>query len=88
MILLLVASSASVAYSLPPNAVETEWYDDGTYTNMVGWKFLDCSGDRQSWGIQTDWYKKYSDSCDSGGYSCETCYRDHNDVWHCNYLCP
>ena len=88
MLMLLIASVASVAYSLPPNSVETEWYSDATFTTLVGWKFLDCSGDRDTWGVQTSFWKKYSESCESGGFSCETCYVDMAGTTHCNYLCP
>ena len=87
MLALLICSVASIAYSLPPNAVQHEWYDDATYTNMVGWKNLDCSGYVETWGVQTNWWRVYKDSCSTGGFSCQTCYKDSNGITHCNWLC-
>jgi hypothetical protein len=87
MLFLIVASFASIASSLPSSSSETEWYDDDTYTNVVGWRYIDCSGARDSWGVRTNWYRVWGESCNYGGYYCHTCYVDMNGVTHCNYLC-
>ncbi|HEY0143329.1 MAG TPA: DUF6289 family protein [Thermoanaerobaculia bacterium] len=86
ILLLVLASFASVASSLPANSTETEWYDDDTYTNVVGWRYIDCSGARSTWGVRTNWYRVWGESCNGSGGYCQTCYVL-DGYTYCNYLC-
>ena len=58
---------AQTVYALPCHEVEHNYYDDATYTNQVGWKYLTCHG-TYSWGIVTQY-----DEVFDGDYCCGNC---------------
>lgn len=69
--MLLVAAitffSPTVVHALPSNEVDTEYYSDSTYTDLVGESILSCNGTRWSWGVKTVYKIVYSFPCFSGG---------------------
>ena len=59
---LLVGGGASLAAQQPPgpHAIITEFYTDGTYTELCGQRFYHCNGQTSRWGCLTAYSIRYS----------------------------
>lgn len=76
IVLLLIAVAVGVAANLgalPANSIYMEYYDDATFTNLVGWRVVDCVGGRTTWGVRTDFYYVESESCNGTWHNCQVC---------------
>ena len=79
--------STLTVQALPGSSVETTYYSDATYTDIVGSRIIGCNGVSYISGVRTQWYDRYSESCESGSYACYRCYEDQNGIMHCDELC-
>jgi len=76
IVLLLVAIVVGVVSNLgalPGSSVYIEYYDDNTFTNLVGWRLTDCVGGRTAWGVRTDYYYVDSEACNGSWHNCQYC---------------
>jgi Family of unknown function (DUF6289) len=87
LVVLAICSLAAAAGALPTNTTETWYYSDDTYSEVVGYRYIGCSGGNTHWGITTQWSDFYSESCSTGAYYCTRCFQDSNGITHCDYLC-
>ena len=76
ILLLLVAASATVAYSFQHAALETFYYTDITYTTQVGYRYIDCEYNIDQQGTQTTYFIQYEYDCDSSATLCNRWYYD------------
>jgi hypothetical protein len=62
----VVGFFAPSAEALPPTYRYTEWYSDGTYTVLVGWRLRNCQGVTTSWGTTSSFPIIEVDFCGIG----------------------
>ena len=64
---LLTAGLVSIAadvHACPANEVEDYYYSDGTYTDLVGYRILQCNcWGRWGWGSTTNYRLRYQTPC-------------------------
>ena len=74
---LLIASIATVAYSLPTSSSDTYYYDDSTYSNEVGYRYIGCNGGNYRTGnTSTGYWIQYGEYCSGYGSYCNQSYYD------------
>jgi hypothetical protein len=74
--ILVLAGVTSSLQALPQGGFDTLYYSDDTYTDVVGERYVGCTGGGTMTGVRTKFY-------DSEGWSCQTA-----DTTFCNrYYC-
>jgi hypothetical protein len=66
--LLLVMGIASVGQALPPAGTGHDdlFYSDGTFTTVVGERYMGCDGVVSNWGVRTSYVQMDSWDCATG----------------------
>ena len=71
-VLVCLAFSALITDGLPSQAREVVYYDDASFSNMVGESVLSCNSGSTSWGQTTPHFAELTYNCNPrGGYLCE-----------------
>lgn len=56
----------------PPCSSVTEFYSEASHTNLVGERYINCSGPMTGWGIITNYQIAYTTgSCPGHGIACD-----------------
>ncbi len=74
--LLTVGLVSSNSEALPPGGTGFEdiYYSDDTFTEVVGWRYMECQSTPSSWGVRTQYVQSSSWSCQPeppNYYSCK-----------------
>jgi hypothetical protein len=56
----------ALVWALPPNEVDTVYYESAEAGDLVGERLLACDGSHLSWGTATAHYATIATSCSSG----------------------
>ena len=67
------SSIDSRVQGLPVHGYATTYYSDGTFTTMVGFRRLTCSGIRSSGGVTSDYFRECDTDCWDMATECFTC---------------
>ncbi|HEX6097414.1 MAG TPA: DUF6289 family protein [Thermoanaerobaculia bacterium] len=59
--------------ALPQSGVYREFYSDGTFSTLVGWRSVECTGGRSSWGVTSAYSWAESWACNGEWVTCEKC---------------
>ena len=78
----LSLTMATGAEAAPTQEKETYYYSDDTFTEEVGYTYVDCDNNVYASGIQTAYKKVYWSACESStsGMGCFVCTLDHTCI--------
>jgi hypothetical protein len=63
-------AAAALVWALPPNEVDTLYFNDADFTNNIGERILFCDGSHYNWGITASQHRAFlSTPCGSGSPS-------------------
>lgn len=59
--------------ALPQSGIYREFYADNTFSDLVGWRSIDCVGGRSSWGVTSEYSWSESWACNGEWVTCQRC---------------
>jgi hypothetical protein len=87
LLILVVAGITSSVQALPSGGIDIVYYDDITFSNVVGEHYIDCSGWHMDTGVKTQWYDSEGWACSNGSYQCLRTTCEHIDEYGVAYDC-
>lgn len=75
-VLLLILGVSSVVQALPPSGTGHDdiFYSDGTFTTVVGERYMDCDGVPYNWGVRSQYVQASEWDCATGASIFGGCY--------------